>query len=209
MGAPIPESILKKVNCHKVVPFVNRSTTPSFYVHRIPYNYIKAFDFIPYFWNQVDGEKKSEDYKPYYLSDSNNDRVALAILNSNLFFWWWYTLFEGYHCGKHEISAFPMALERMTSKAKSRLIKIADDLMEDIRANKSRKTCFYRKTGKVVYDEFYPRLSKPIIDKVDRVLAAHYGFSEDEIDAIINFDIKYRSDEEVEVGKNNGPEDKA
>ena len=37
----------------------------SFYVHRIPYNYIKAVDFVPYFRNEVDGRKKSEDYKPF------------------------------------------------------------------------------------------------------------------------------------------------
>ena len=33
---------------------------------------------------------------------------------------------------------------------------------------------------------------KPIIDKIDGVLAAHYGFSNEELDFIINYDIKYR-----------------
>lgn len=45
---------------------------------------------------------------------------------------------------------------------------------------------------KVVYDEFFPRPSKPIIDKIDRVLAEHYGFTDEELDFIINYDIKYR-----------------
>ena len=34
--------------------------------------------------------------------------------------------------------------------------------------------------------------SKPIIDEIDRVLARHYGFTEEELDFIINYDIKYR-----------------
>ena len=34
--------------------------------------------------------------------------------------------------------------------------------------------------------------SKPIVDKIDRVLAEHYGFTEEELDFIINYDIKYR-----------------
>ncbi len=38
----------------------------------------------------------------------------------------------------------------------------------------------------------FPKLSKPIIDEIDRVLAAHYGFTEEEVDFIINYDIKYR-----------------
>ena len=34
--------------------------------------------------------------------------------------------------------------------------------------------------------------TKPILDKIDRVLAQHYGFTEEELDFIINYDIKYR-----------------
>ena len=34
--------------------------------------------------------------------------------------------------------------------------------------------------------------SKPIIDEIDRVLAQHYGFTAEELDFIINYDIKYR-----------------
>jgi hypothetical protein len=42
---------------------------------------------------------------------------------------------------------------------------------------------------------------KPIIDEIDRVLGHHYGLSSQELDFIINYDIKYRlgadaSDEE-------------
>ena len=34
--------------------------------------------------------------------------------------------------------------------------------------------------------------SKFIIDEIDRVLAKHYGFTDEELDFIINYDIKYR-----------------
>ena len=48
---------------------------------------------------------------------------------------------------------------------------------------------------------FLIKKSKPIIDEIDRVLAQHYGFTDEELDFIINYDIKYRmggadSDEE-------------
>jgi hypothetical protein len=33
--------------------------------------------------------------------------------------------------------------------------------------------------------------SKSIIDEIDRVLAQHYGFTDEELDFIINYDIKY------------------
>ena len=35
-------------------------------------------------------------------------------------------------------------------------------------------------------------IPKSIIDKIDRVLAEHYGFTAEELDFIINYDIKYR-----------------
>jgi hypothetical protein len=64
--------------------------------------------------------------------------------------------------------------------------------MDDYRHHAVRKKCQYKTTGSVVYDEFYPRHSKAIIDDIDRMLAEHYGFTDEELDFIINYDIKYR-----------------
>jgi hypothetical protein len=64
--------------------------------------------------------------------------------------------------------------------------------MADYRRHAVRKVCRYRTTGKVIYDEFYPGWSKAIIDDIDRVLARHYGFSEQELELLINYDMKYR-----------------
>lgn len=44
-------------------------------------------------------------------------------------------------------------------------------------------------------------LSKPIIDEIDRALARHYGLSDEELDFIINYDVKYR------MGASAGEED--
>ena len=77
--------------------------------------------------------------------------------------------------------------------------------MEDYQANATRKQAIYKTTVKLEYDEFSPRESKRIMDEIDRVLAKHYGFTDEELDFIINYDIKYRmgddlfGDEEDEV----------
>ena len=39
--------------------------------------------------------------------------------------------------------------------------------------------------------------SKSIIDEIDKVLAVHYGFTDEELDFIINYDIKYRMGDEL------------
>ena len=191
LGDGVAEQILKKLSSFSSALYKRRPVSPSFYVHRIPYNYIKAFNFIPYFWSEVGGKKKSEDYKPFQLESSEAGCSLLAILNSNLFFWWWYSLFEGYHCGRHEIYSFPVGMEKMTADIHKKLSVQANRLMDDYRLQSKRKKAFYR-TGRVEYDEFYPRKSKSIIDEIDRVLAKHYGLTDEELDFIINYDIKYR-----------------
>ena len=76
--------------------------------------------------------------------------------------------------------------------------KLVSKLLADYDAKAYRKETFYKTTGKVIYDEYYPSKSKPIIDEIDKVLAKHYGFTEEELDFIINYDIKYRMGDELE-----------
>ena len=56
-------------------------------------------------------------------------------------------------------------------------------------------------SGEVHYEEYYPQQSKPILDEIDTVLAGHYGFTAEELDFIVNYDIKYR------LGRNAGGEE--
>ena len=64
--------------------------------------------------------------------------------------------------------------------------------MENFKRHSQRKETRYQTTEKVIYDEFDQKPSKSIVDKIDRVLAEHYGLTEKELDFIINYDIKYR-----------------
>ena len=72
------------------------------------------------------------------------------------------------------------------------MAQLTDELMESFKRHSHLKETRYKATGKVVYDEFDQKPSKPIVDEIDRVLAKHYGFTEEELDFIINYDIKYR-----------------
>jgi hypothetical protein len=38
----------------------------------------------------------------------------------------------------------------------------------------------------------------PVIHQIDRALARHYGFTDEELEFIINYDLKYRMGEEAE-----------
>ncbi len=64
--------------------------------------------------------------------------------------------------------------------------------MIDYKRNAEKRTVTYQNLGKITVHYFNFRPSKPIIDEIDRVLAKHYDFTDEELDFIINYDIKYR-----------------
>ena len=76
--------------------------------------------------------------------------------------------------------------------------KVSDQMLEvmpnifGLLMENYQKNSFIRKRKDCEFQEFQPSLSKPIIDEIDRVLAKHYGFTDEELDFIINYDIKYR-----------------
>jgi hypothetical protein len=181
--------------------FIGSHNSHTVYYHNAPRYWIRAMDFIPYFWNERDGEQISTQVKIITLQTKLDASVVVAVLNSSLFYWWFILLSDCRHLNIREIERFPLGLDRMEAPLKQRLTELTDKLMQDLKDHSQRKEAYYKATGKVVYDEFYPKYSKPIIDEIDRVLARHYGFTEEELDFIINYDIKYR------MGKDNGEEE--
>ena len=165
------------------------------FVHRIAHYYIKCFDFIPYFKSDRDGVKKSEDYKEYLFQPPIQRYVAA--INSSAFYFYWQVFFDAFKAGKLCVESFPLG-NLGDSKNGDELIKLAKSLMRDMKSNSTRLKAEYVATGKVEYDQFYPRKSKEIMDEIDRVLARHYGFTDEELDFIINYDIKYRLGRDTE-----------
>ena len=45
---------------------------------------------------------------------------------------------------------------------------------------------------------FFPQNCKPTSDKIDTAFAEHYNFTNEELDFILNYDIKYRIGKELE-----------
>lgn len=56
---------------------------------------------------------------------------------------------------------------------------------------------FYQDSDGNRKDEFKISLSKSIIDRIDEIIAQYYSFTDEELDFIINYDIKYRMGDEL------------
>ena len=67
-----------------------------------------------------------------------------------------------------------------------------DAYLKDLETNSILLTREQRQTGTTQTQSFKIQKSKPLIDNIDRLLAPHYGLSEEQLDFIINYDIKYR-----------------
>ena len=80
------------------------------------------------------------------------------------------------------------------------LSELGKDIEEDYQNNSHVIERNYSKKGRLFTmrkQHFYIKYSKPIIDEIDKVLAKHYGFTDEELDFIINYDIKYRMGDEL------------
>ncbi len=133
----------------------------------------------------------------YFVTSADRD-IFVTILNASIFYWFWRIRSNCRDLTMKEIENFPIALDGMSKSNKQKLSELSSKLMNDLKSNSYRKKCTYKATGRIEYDEFSPKHSKPIIDEIDRVLAKHYGFTEEELDFIINYDIKYRMGKELE-----------
>lgn len=116
--------------------------------------------------------------------------IASALLNSTLFYIWWVSQSDCYHLNNPEIKNFGFTIKN--DAIEDKLIEISYRLAEDMLKKSCRRVYHYKTSGRVEYDEFYMKKSKDIIDEIDKALAEHYGFSNLELDFIINYEIKYR-----------------
>ena len=89
----------------------------------------------------------------------------------------------------------------MQDVTKQKLHQLSITLNKDLLKNSRTIIRHYENIGDVECPNVSMRLSKPIIDEIDKVLAAHYGFTDEELDFIINYDIKYRMGDELNSGE--------
>ncbi|MCF7802692.1 MAG: hypothetical protein K9N46_05490 [Candidatus Marinimicrobia bacterium] len=198
IGNALDKSIINKIETNKKLGInLPNGGKHEIYYHNAPQYWVRCTDFRPYFWNERDGEKLSSQVKILSFIDRHNAVITLGLLNSNLFYWWYVMLSDGRHLNKREVENFPISIDRIDQERVEEFEEIRNELMEDLRNNSNRKEANYKTTGKVVYEEYFPKYSKEIIDKFDQTIASHYDFTQQELDYLINYDIKYRMGDEL------------
>ena len=135
---------------------------------------------------------ESASNKCKFVSDSSMAKQLVAALNSDLYWWYYSTNFDMFNQTDANVGGF-----RYTFKKSRELELLADELEADMNRNKVSSVVEKSNGGVSRSFAYDKKKSKPIIDKIDELLAKHYGFTEEELDFIINYDIKYRMGDEL------------
>ena len=161
----------------------------SIYMKTTSGSHYKLFFKQPPFFSIDNIQQVSSSMKQMFFKSQLLSNACLAVLNSNLFNIWWCSLSDGRNVTSKEVNNFPFYSEE--TLLLNELEKLSEYLMKHL-LNNSKVVEYKKSKGLTRYQEYYPRKSKHIIDEIDKVLAQHYGFTDEELDFIINYDIKYR-----------------
>lgn len=148
----------------------------------------------------IDGVKEDvKAEKPLPINKDYSNVTIGAMLSSSLFYWNYIAYTDCRNLTKGFIDNFPISNEIVTDK---KLCEIGESLFKDYEDNRYKKDTYYKTTGRnVVYYEYYPKKSKTIIDQIDTKIATLFCFTNEELDFIINYDIKYRMGDELNSGE--------
>ena len=166
-----------------------KSTGSYIYYTRAIRNFRPFFDFIPCHKN-ADGTNKIPTEMKSVIIDPKFKNTLLGILNSTITFliFSWFTDVRNINPGL--INQLFIAKESKEVDFSPLTIK----LMKDYFKNKVDR---YNQSNGCLEAYYYPVKSKEIIDLIDNLLAKYYGFTDEELDFIINYDIKYRMGDEL------------
>ena len=191
-GDPLEASILRKFNQHPVLIDKSAGKTKKssiYYTRKLSY-FVQILDFVPAIYDSSGDLRNPSELKEIWFDSQKVRDGVLGLLNSTLFYWLITTSSDCRNLNKREIQTSRFDLEDEVSL--DRLGLLTHELMDDIKSHSKIQTINYKKMGTLKIQSTYPRLSKTIIDKLDTVLAQHFDFTEQELDFIINYDIKYR-----------------
>ncbi len=155
--------------------------------------WVKATYGLPYYAkNEEVGAPAHGRY--VFFSDDQIAYAVCSLLNSTLFYLYFITYGDCFHLSDTLVSSFPITEAIANDKNLSNLGK---KLMDDLESKSERQSINLQSGDVITYAEYFGSKSKDIIDDIDRLLAEHYGFNEQQLDFIINYDIKFRMGQDL------------
>ena len=116
-------------------------------------------------------------------------KPAIALLSSDLY-WWWYTITSNLRdLNPSDIQGFPVPASVLND---AQIDRLGTEYLRDLDSNSTKLVRNQKQTGKIETQCFKIQKSKPLIDRIDEAVGPHYGLGREEVEFLMNYDIKYR-----------------
>lgn len=191
VGNSLFKSIFKKLNSQdKIIANYFGKSNHRFWYHDGPTYWIRCLPFEP----TGNRSSRSSHYHDIKCKDVENSTALFCVISSSVFYAFFKSISNCRDLSINDIGVLPLNCEKLDCSQLSSWSTQLKNMLQTTSEKCSRKY----PSGIIEYDEYYPAKCKNIIDGIDKILGKHYGFNEEELDYIINYDIKYRMGVELE-----------
>src|SRR6266568_2359137 len=193
-GSPIEQRLHAKLHSqsqHLGHYICKKGTHKLFFTRKLSW-FVQVTPFIPQIIDEQSNIRNPSELKTLRFSSSEHADIAFVALNSSLFYWFLTTGSDCRNLNMREVLGLPLNIDDMPLMIRKDLRKLAGQLAEELQVHSEMREMRFKAAGMLTILCLFPGKSKTIIDEIDRVLAQHYGFTDEELDFVINYDVKYR-----------------
>ncbi len=195
-GEGIDKSIYNKIGSFRTFlgGLASKSGEGTLYYQEACRYWAKAASSQPFF--KKNGAKAAPSHwRSIPMVSKEATAFATCVLNSSLFYWYYSVFSDCEHINDGLVRMFPIPEGWNGSGHDWK--GLCTTLMDNLGANAKRKTISTKQGHVIEYEEIFGASSKRRIDVIDEDLAGVYGLSDEELDFVINYDIKYRMGREA------------
>ncbi len=195
VGNPLAVSVLEKIQSScSLNYFARRGGNYLVFWVRVPGYFCQFLLTPPTAKPETGGEARIRGEVNSIGFGSKMERdVVHGLLNSSTYYMFYCAYTDTRHVNPSDVGEFPVDLSRFDDPTRERLQMLSSHLEQCYRSN----TFQWRKSGLLI-DSIDSKNCKLLIDEIDRTLSRHFQFTNEELDYIINYDIKYRMGQEAE-----------
>jgi hypothetical protein len=189
VGAPEAASVLRKIKGRQTIASEASKTGryPVYWI-RVPGYFCQFFREPPMVQPADGGAARSRgELNAVTFDDADGAAIAHCMLNSSSYYLFFCVYTDTRHINAGDVRDFPFRDKSYGGKNLAALARLSSRLSQEFEANTSK----WKKSGLLI-DSTNSAACKSTLDEIDRLVASCYGFSDEELDFVINNDIKYR-----------------
>ena len=200
VGSSIELSIWNKLFNEKrrLAIFYSGKTGKITYYSRKVNSFLQVLDFVPTVHDGKGKLRPPSEFKELKFHTIEEAKAVFCCFNSTLFRWFMDVVSDGSHLNRREVDNFPFNPSRAITDYPE-LLNLAKNLSDQLQ-NTSEYRAMRYKHDTLTIQCIIPKNSKNTIDGIDSILGEYYDFTDEELDFIINYDIKYRMGNDLFAG---------